>query len=268
MRTIALFLCCFCASWAGVTTVTLEPDNGADLWLSSTYEYPGPGATRDHWGVNDEKLQAGGWGDEYRILLAFPVDSKARIANSAKVRLHSFDRREFANDGGVPTPMIVCLITSGWDENVTGWHTQPTYEYLGMVDAPNVNSWFEVDITSTYNEWVEGSRPNFGIALFPVLHGVAGQYPNFSVFRSSEYSDPQFRPQLVVSGEVSTPVPSGHVPVGKGSHVHSWREKISVDVPGLDLQVHVPRWFALWGPPLMLLAFLLTFGARAYSSSH
>lgn len=249
-------------SFGAPLVISLGPNDGADLWLSSVYEYPGPEATRDHWGVNDEKLQVGGWGDEYRSLIRFPITEKMRSAESAKIRLYCFDRREFANDGGVPTPMSVFAIVSPWDEEI-GWATQPSYEYLGMIAAPQFNTWCEIDITSTYNEWVEGKRANLGIALFPQQHGVAGGYPNFSVFRSSEFANSQFRPQLVIEPNGEAGTGQRRVVGGRSSSGKS-PEPWTFDVG--KFTITLPRWLGVFGPIIAIIIVLVTVGARAFSS--
>lgn len=178
--------------------VTLQPDgaSGQDVWITSIYSYG------DDYGVDDEKLQVGGWGDSYYALIRFDVENMPMSATSATVVLQPFARTELApTDVSTPVPMTLHQITSAWNEN-TGWFSQPATTFISNLPAPVVGRPYAIDITDIYNKWKSGTAQNLGLELRPTANDN-----RFDVFRSSDYkADPSVRPMLKI---VSASVPSG-----------------------------------------------------------
>lgn len=159
------------------------PNDGQDVWITSLFDYG------DDYGVDDEMLQVGGWGDSYHALLRFELAGLPVQASSAVIVLEPFDR----GDLSTPVTMTLHRITSAWDES-TGWPTRPASVLIGGLAAPIVGVSYAIDITAVYNSWQGGTLPNFGIELRPT--SVSNR---FNVFRSSDYSvDPSVRPKLVI----------------------------------------------------------------------
>ncbi|MFN8669403.1 MAG: DNRLRE domain-containing protein [Gemmatimonadaceae bacterium] len=169
----------------GTRVVTLQPDasQGVDVWITSVFSYG------DDWGVDDDRLQVGGWGDYYHTLLKFDVSALPANATSAVIELFPFSR----GDQSTPVSMTLHRVTSSWDESV-GWFTRPGATPVSALPAPQPGSAYQIDITALYNAWKSGALPNFGIELRPTANDN-----RFNVFRSSDYtSDPTRRPRLVV----------------------------------------------------------------------
>ena len=169
----------------GEATVVLQPDGttGQDVWITSVFSY------NDNFGVNDESLQVGGWGDLYYSLLRFDITSLPPVASSAKLVLQPFSR----GDASRPVTMMLYRATAPWTEE-SGWFDQPSAEVEQQLPAPVAGSPFTIDITSLYNRWRSGAMPNFGLELRPTSNDN-----RFNVFRSSDYVlDPSLRPKLVV----------------------------------------------------------------------
>ena len=159
------------------------PADGTDVWITSYYSYG------DDYGVDDDKLQVGGWSDLYYTLLRFNLSALPAHASSAQLYLYAYPR----GDASVPVSMYLDQVTTSWNES-TGWHTRPAATYLRTLPAPIVNSWYLIDVTDLYNAWQSGT-PNYGVQLRPTSN--ANQ---FSMFHSSDYmADPSLRPKLVVT---------------------------------------------------------------------
>jgi murein DD-endopeptidase MepM/ murein hydrolase activator NlpD len=159
------------------------PQDGVDVWITDVFSY------NDDYGVNDEKLQVGGWGDFYYTLLRFNLTGLPSQASSAKIDLYVFPR----GDSSTFTGMYLDKLTSSWDEN-TGWNNRPTGVNIRTLSAPTAYGWYSIDITSLYNSWKSGAAANYGIRLRPTNNAN-----NFNVFYSSDFSvNPSLRPKLTV----------------------------------------------------------------------
>ena len=167
----------------GVAVLQPGPAAGSDVWITSALSYG------SDYGVDDEKLQVGGWGDWYHTLIKFDVITLPSNALSAMLELQPYSR----GDQSTPAQMTLSRVTSGWDEN-TGWFTKPSTSFERSLPAPVVGSTYSIDVTALYNGWKSGSIPNYGVELRPT-----GNNNEFNVFRSSDYlADPLLRPKLVV----------------------------------------------------------------------
>lgn len=169
--------------------IVLQPGSalGEDVWIASDYSYG------DDYGVDDQKLQVGGWADLYHTLIRFDLSRLPRQAASAAIVLQPFRRTEFASgDFSTPVPMSLHRVTSAWDES-TGWFNRPTAVFVGNLPEPVPGAAYRIDVTSLYNAW-QSDTPNLGIELRP-----SGNDNRFNVFRSSDYqADPTQRPKLEI----------------------------------------------------------------------
>lgn len=170
----------------GTRVATLQPDasQGVDVWITSVFSY------NDDWGVDDERLQVGGWGDFYHTLLRFDISTLPANATSAIIELSPFGR----GDQSTPVPMTLHRVTAPWDESV-GWFSRPVATaVVAALPAPQPGTPYQIDVTALYNDWKNGTVPNHGIELRPVATNN-----RFNVFRSSDYTaDASRRPRLIV----------------------------------------------------------------------
>jgi hypothetical protein len=185
MVVLALALACIFTQICNGEIITYRPgpEDGIDMWYSSYYIYNGSHV------VDDSKLQAGGWGDQYTILLKFDLGCLPRSATSVVLYLMPYDR----GDSSTPVGMNVYGLTTAWDEK-NGWSGTLSGGLLGTLPAPTPDTWYGIDITSIYNAWQNGTYPNEGFGFLPT-----GTNNQFNMFRSSDYTgDVSLRPKLII----------------------------------------------------------------------
>jgi murein DD-endopeptidase MepM/ murein hydrolase activator NlpD len=166
-------------------TVTYQPqaEDGIDMWYNNMFY--------NLTAVNDGKLQVGGWGDTYDTLIRFNLNCLPMVALTATLRLYAYDR----GDGSSPTTMNLHQMDSSWNETNTAWNSAGHHLIRGGLSAPPKNQWYDIDITSLYNSWQNGTA-NYGLLLEPSTPN-----PNnlFNVFYSSDYANANLRPKLEVT---------------------------------------------------------------------
>lgn len=157
---------------------------GLDAWITNVFDYG------DDYGVNDGKLQVGGWADWYHTLISFDINELPNEVSSVKLYLYCYSR----GDQSTPVPMELDRVTEPWNEN-TGWHTpRPSSAFVSSLPAAIPESWYVIDITGEYQLWKSGEVENFGLQLRPTANNN-----RFNVFRSSDYVEiPEQRPKLVI----------------------------------------------------------------------
>ncbi len=181
-------------------TIQPGPTAGKDIWTTSMYSYAegggGPGGGRDNY-----QLRVGGWGDLYYSLLEFDLSTGHTQAESAVLYLYCY------HTSGGGTPMDLYRITEPWDWRTQGtgadrerlwWADRPPVEMWNQFElpAPTAGKWYAIDITDLYRAWKEGSLPNYGLQLQPLL--ISGN--NFNEFYSADYAeDPSLRPRIVIT---------------------------------------------------------------------
>jgi hypothetical protein len=185
---------------AGGTTITLQPGaEGQDLWITNTFTY------NDDYGVDNEQLKVGGWGDVYDSLIKFDLSAvHASHVSSATLKLYSL-----GDSGSTPTGISVENLQRSWDETY-GWFSYGgvrgnptsdpanlTYQHLSTVDAPGVG-WITIDITAAVNSWLADPASNNGLLLRPLSTNN-----NFDFFVSSDATgaNAQFHPTLVIQAD-------------------------------------------------------------------
>lgn len=93
------------------------------------------------------------------------------------------------------------LIEQAWDELTVTHNTDPGFWATPSILAawPQPQSWFSVDITSFVQDWMDGSRANYGI--YCTSQGcTATSVPGFW---SKDSDQTDLRPQLVVTYSLS-----------------------------------------------------------------
>lgn len=158
------------------------PIPGTDVWITNVYSYD------SDYGVDDDKLQAGGWGDWYHFLIKLDLAGLPQNATSAGLWMVPFgDPSKFV---GMP----IDLMTTDWNEN-TGWYnTVLNGTQVGTLPAPTLGYWYGINFTGIYNGWKAGTYPNYGFRF-----RASGNNNQFTQFRSSDYSYAPHRPKLVVT---------------------------------------------------------------------
>jgi len=182
------------------------PSESKDIWTTSVYSYA-PDGSFPGGGKDDEWLVMGGWGDLYYILIEFDLTGLPLLTSSAKIELFAGKSKGYGN-----TNVYLDRITEFWDWRTQGtgrdrerlwWADRPSATQWASRDlpAPTVGQWYSIDITSLYNAWQDGTYPNYGVQLRPVL-----SWSRWNEFYSSDYmDDPSLRPKLVIKPEPQLP---------------------------------------------------------------
>jgi murein DD-endopeptidase MepM/ murein hydrolase activator NlpD len=165
-----------------------------DGWLPSVYY----GKTFQM----DDRLQIGGWGDNYRTYIQFDLNGLPYSVTDATLQLYAYPR----GDSSTQVNFDAWSPNSAWaSSNLTTtmtWDTQPNgYTLVGSYSAGPVNSFWPIGITSLYNNWRSGATANNGLALMSWT-----QNNNFDVWRSSRYATDTYRPILRLTFTSSAPV--------------------------------------------------------------
>ena len=191
---------------AAATTVTLQPGaEGQDLWITNFYTY------NDDYGVNNEQLKVGGWGDVYDALVKFDL-SNSHVAHVSSATLQLYNLA----DGGNPTGMSIEQLQTAWDETY-GWYnyggTRPStlgaatatppglsFSHITNVAAPTGEGWVSIDVTAAVNDWLAHPNANFGLLIQPLTH----DNNNVNDFVSSDVTgaNAPFHPKLVLHPDV------------------------------------------------------------------
>ncbi|MDD2935097.1 MAG: peptidoglycan DD-metalloendopeptidase family protein [Candidatus Pacebacteria bacterium] len=155
--------------------------------------------------TRDDKLQLGGWGDQYRIYVKFDIEGLPYDPDDVIMFMKSFDR----GDSSTTTPFAFCQASSSWDLSLT-WNTQPSFSGCwGWYSAPTPGDWWGRYITSMYSDWKDGTSTNYGVMMYP-----QNTNNNFNVFRSSRYSTESYRAVLqfyfTPTIEFKMPLPGNH----------------------------------------------------------
>jgi hypothetical protein len=142
----------------------------------------------------------GGWGDLYYSLLKFDLAGLPAVATEVELRLY-----DLGDNDGSPTALNLYEITQDWNWQTQGtgadherlwWADQPTavLESPSSLPAPTVGSYYDINITTLYNEWQSAALPNYGLELRPTSNDN-----KFDVFASSRNANPDYRPALVIT---------------------------------------------------------------------
>jgi len=187
---------------------------------NTTLLQPGPTDVKDTFIDASADFSHGYWGlllandisaFDQRILIEFTdlsaIPSGATI-NSAKLGLYRYD----ADSSGNPVTLDAYQITSSWAENVM-YSTKPTFSSTiesSVTLSGTADGWYEWDVTNLAQQWVDGSIPNYGVAIFDHGTGFAQRFVSSDNATATMPSwnlpptDASFRPYLVVD---FTPIP-------------------------------------------------------------
>lgn len=157
--------------------------------------------------VQDDKLQIGGWGDNYVSLIKFDLTGLPSTTDSADLYL-------WALPSGAAGPSQVSLwpITSVWDPATVGWGNFVSVDsgYYWPVSTV-VNSFRGYSVTGWYNDWKSGARSNQGILVWPYNNDGTQRFDKFASSRNT--NDGQ-RPLLALTFtptlQLKMPLPGGY----------------------------------------------------------
>jgi murein DD-endopeptidase MepM/ murein hydrolase activator NlpD len=191
-----------------------SPYKGTDVWVTNYYSYG------DDYGVNDNRLIVGGWGDTYMSALKFDLEGLPKNVTQAIVALYPYA----ANNGSKMVGMNVFRLTNTWTEN-SGWYdTSWTGVSAGSLIAPQNYGLYSFTATGLYDFWKSNPSLNQGLMLVP--QGTVNQY---NYFYSSDYSQKPYRPFIyLVYDETVTP-PNFKLPLPGG---RSW--VVTTEIGGKD----------------------------------
>ena len=162
--------------------VTIQPgaDTGKDTWIWNAEDY-------SHGGTGELRTNRIGTYDQ-RILIEFTDLSGLSLAGtitSATLNLYRYG-------GDSPTGLLTEAhqITSAWTEDVA-YSARPSIN--SAVEASlNVtgNGWYAWDVTSLVQKWLDGTAPNYGLALYGT--GGSSFYQRFVSSDNTLASEPSW----------------------------------------------------------------------------
>lgn len=113
--------------------------------------------------------------------------------NEVIIKLYSDNRW-----GNITGQLYYAPVTSQWDRTVTYIRRPETDTSMaGGIAWPNTRQWFEFDITTLAQKWIDGTMPNFGIELYSLNSTRTGGFD----IRTPGWGNPLYHPKLVVTYE-------------------------------------------------------------------
>lgn len=211
---------------AAVLTYRPSPYKGTDVWISSYYSY------NDDYGVDNDRLRVGGWGDWYYSAIKFDLEGLPQNATQAVLAMYAFD----AGDGSTTVNSDVWRLTGSWDESSGMYNTSWMGVNLGSISAPTNGGYNGVIITTQYNGWKSSPSTNHGLLFAPWANNN-----NFNTYYSSDYSNRDYRPLIQITYDETVTPPSLKLPLpGNRSwvvttEIGGWDAKY----PGQQLYSHI-----------------------------
>ena len=166
-------------------TVSVYPTDDMTTQTGSSGMMP---TNEEFWVANWDAMQ-----NYHQTLIKFDLNQyTGQTITSATLKIY----QHYHAPDGSPTPSKIFAITEDWDENT--WTTSNNVTHSSTEYAtPNFTStleWYEIDITSLINEWLNETISNFGLVI------IADPSSKFAKFYSKEVSDTTKRPYLELSG--------------------------------------------------------------------
>ena len=167
--------------------------------------------------IRDDKLQVGGYGDEYRSYIRFDTTGLPKTVTRAVLNLRPYSR----GDDSTPTGAKISVVTGNWTPSMA-WNSQPPATFLSNLLAPRIGQWWATTITDTFNGWQSGN--NYGLVFSPL-----STTNNFNVLRTSRYASDSDRPAILLEFTPPVPTPTFKMPLPGGV---SWL--VTTEVGGFD----------------------------------
>ena len=132
-------------------------------------------------------------------LIAFDLSSlSGKDIQSATLRLYRHCEPYIDNERAEGRTYEVYTVTEDWNEMTVTWNNQPSIDgIVATAIVPPCGNWMEWDVTEDVKDFANGTKPNYGW-LIKDTENYAQNCPA-SFFRSKEYTDPNYIPQLVVT---------------------------------------------------------------------
>lgn len=141
-------------------------------------------------GGQGENLLIGGWSDIIMTMISFDISSQPGNVKSAKVYLYL--AAKYLNS------IKWSRIEADWSESTATYNNRPTGATNNTgtsASQPDVNNWAEIDITTLYNQWKDGTYSNYGICL----NGGQSSYSNiYHRYHARGYETESLRPYLEI----------------------------------------------------------------------
>ncbi len=164
---------------------TLVLESTDDMYTDP--EHPGSHAESELWVANYT-----GAGEFQRIMIRFDLsDIEAPAVSEATLNLFRF----FVCPADPYTITDIYAISEPWSEETWPGHQHIAYDpevWTTMAFGPQNPAWYNVDITSLVQAWVNGDIENYGLVI------IARNGEKWSKFYSSEHVNPALRPYLDV----------------------------------------------------------------------
>ncbi len=113
------------------------------------------------------------WYNYSRGILEFDISALPETVTSATLQIHGLPRGLLTPGEVVRGDVSIHKVTSPWEEMAVTWNTMPSFNTTSMdIVIPDVERWYEWDITSLYNEWKSGVSENYGILLINQMEGT------------------------------------------------------------------------------------------------
>ncbi len=189
MRTITLLLLALVLV-AGAATVTFQPDPTLGKDASVFDDNPDSN-------YGDSTTLVWGYGSNVsRGYIEF-VELNGPQYQGATVTSAILSLYVYAMNGDTSNAFWVTPCYSSWNESTITWNnrpagTSPSY----FCNYPSGNGWIDMDITAIVQQWLDGTKPHYGMYMTNHTTSHDNDYLNT---RSSDYTaDSTLRPKLVL----------------------------------------------------------------------
>ncbi len=179
------------------TIIGLQPDaaesNDAEIWAQSP---------NNNYGDSAETWVSSKTNDTTRSLLRFNM---SKVPAGSKI-LGAFMSLHRQSGGGGDQPVSAHRITQAWSEDSVTWNDREfgtNWDTAGGDFDTNAiattpvgvgDQHYEWDIAPLVQAWVDGSYPNYGVALSAAIDGMSGKR-----FYTSDQAIPELRPRLTIT---------------------------------------------------------------------
>ncbi len=177
--TIAVLFFGFTLTKAQVTTV--YPTDDMTTQTGSSGMMPD---NEELWIANWDPMQ-----NYHQTLIKFDLSEySGQSISNAKLKIY----QHYHAPDGSPTPSKIFAITQDWDENTWQASSNVTHDSTEYAAATFTSTlgWYEIDITSLVNNWLDGTIPNYGLVI------IANPNTKFAKFYSKDAADTTKHPYL------------------------------------------------------------------------
>lgn len=169
-----------------ILTVSFNPSDDSYILESSQ------NANRGDW---SQLIIGAEYYDAIRTLISFDLNSlNGKTIISAELSLYKYDYYYYSPYGRTYN---IHRITQNWNENSVKWNNRPSYDN-SITDSdivPSDYNWMTWNVTEDVQDFADEIFDNYGWMLKDDSEG----YYRYSYFRSSEYSNSDYRPVLEVT---------------------------------------------------------------------